>query len=86
MNLDTEVNGVGGTKMGREDEIRLMAYSIWEQEGCCDGRDVEHWLRAEVIWEGKQKQEQEIASTQSEKDAGQATVRAKKKRVAKKKS
>jgi len=72
--------------MGREDEIRLLAYSIWEQEGCCDGRDVEHWLRAEVVWEEKQKQGKEIASESGKKDAGQATVQAKKKRVVKRKS
>lgn len=40
--------------MGREDEIRVLAYEIWQQEGCCNGNDVEHWLRAEVIWEEKQ--------------------------------
>ena len=37
--------------MAREDEIRLIAYNIWQEEGCCDGQDVDHWLRAEVIWE-----------------------------------
>jgi hypothetical protein len=42
-------------KMGREDEIRLIAYSIWEEEGCLDGRDCEHWVRAEAIWEDNQK-------------------------------
>jgi hypothetical protein len=41
--------------MGREDEIRLIAYRIWEEEGCCHGRDIEHWLKAEAIWEEKQK-------------------------------
>jgi hypothetical protein len=35
--------------MGREDEIRLIAYRIWE-EGCPNGRDCEHWYKAEVIW------------------------------------
>jgi len=43
--------------MGREDEIRIIAYSIWEEEGCFAGHDCEHWLRAEVIWEEKQKNE-----------------------------
>jgi hypothetical protein len=38
-------------KVGREDEIRLIARSIWEEEGCPDGLDHEHWLRAEAIWE-----------------------------------
>ena len=39
--------------MEREEEIRVIAYSIWEQEGYVDGQDVEHWLRAEAIWEEK---------------------------------
>ena len=43
--------------MGREDEIRIIAYSIWEKEGRSDGHDFEHWLKAEVIWEEKQKDE-----------------------------
>ena len=41
--------------MGKEDEIKIIAYSIWEQDGCCDGHDCEHWLKAEAIWEGKHK-------------------------------
>jgi hypothetical protein len=42
--------------MGKEDEIRLIAYNIWENENCQDGHDCEHWIRAEAIWVGKQKQ------------------------------
>ncbi len=41
--------------MAREDEVRLIAYSIWEGEGCPDGCDCEHWYRAEIIWEEQQK-------------------------------
>jgi len=41
--------------MGREDEIKLIAYNIWEEEGCLDGSDCEHWFRAEAIWEQQQK-------------------------------
>ncbi len=40
--------------MGREDEIKVIAYSIWEGEGCPNGRDCEHWYRAEIIWEDQQ--------------------------------
>lgn len=36
--------------MEREDEIRLIAYSIWEGDGCSDGHDLEHWIKAEAIW------------------------------------
>jgi len=37
--------------MGREDEIRLIAYTIWEQEGRHDRSDLEYWFRAESMWE-----------------------------------
>jgi hypothetical protein len=41
--------------VGKEDEIRLIAYNIWKQEGCINGKDREHWFRAEAIWQGQQK-------------------------------
>jgi hypothetical protein len=31
----------------QEQAIRARAYAIWEEEGRPDGKDVEHWLRAE---------------------------------------
>jgi hypothetical protein len=40
--------------MAREDEIRLIAYSLWEQEACPNGKDCEHWFRAEAMWEDHQ--------------------------------
>jgi hypothetical protein len=43
------------TSSGKDNEIRLIAFRIWEQEGRPNGHAVEHWLRAEKIWEGKQK-------------------------------
>jgi hypothetical protein len=51
--------------MGREDEIKLIAYKIWEEEGCVDGRDCDHWFRAEVIWEQQQKQKNVRQSTKA---------------------
>jgi Protein of unknown function (DUF2934) len=32
----------------REQAIRERAYAIWEQEGRPDGKDLDHWLRAEA--------------------------------------
>jgi Protein of unknown function (DUF2934) len=32
----------------REQAIRERAYAIWEEEGRPDGRDQDHWLRAEA--------------------------------------
>lgn len=42
--------------MGREEQIRLIAYQVWAEEGYYNGRDVEHWLKAEAIWEEKLKE------------------------------
>jgi hypothetical protein len=36
--------------MSREDEIKLLAYSLWEQEGRQEGFDNKYWPRAENIW------------------------------------
>ncbi|MGA2158928.1 MAG: DUF2934 domain-containing protein [Dehalococcoidia bacterium] len=42
--------------MDREEEIRLIAYQIWEEEGNVNGLDANHWQRAELIWENRRKQ------------------------------
>jgi hypothetical protein len=39
--------------MDRYEEIRLIAYQIWEEEGWVNGRELEHWTRAEQIWESR---------------------------------
>ena len=31
-----------------EEQIRRRAYELYDECGCEDGHDVEHWLRAEV--------------------------------------
>lgn len=49
--------------MPREDEIRLIAYNIWEQEGCINDRDCDHWYKAETIWEQQQEQMPAVKST-----------------------
>ena len=37
------------TQTNRDEEIRQVAYKLWQEEGCPDGYDVEHWLKAETI-------------------------------------
>jgi len=39
--------------MERENEVRCIAYTIWQEEGCPNGCDYKHWVRAESIWEGQ---------------------------------
>jgi len=40
--------------MYNDEEIRLISYRIWEEEGRPDGRDLEHWFKAEAIWKEQQ--------------------------------
>jgi hypothetical protein len=42
-------------RSAREDEIRLIAFYIWEGENRPNGRAMEHWLKAEKIWERKER-------------------------------
>ena len=41
----------------REEEIGLIAYRIWEEEGRPHGRDWEHWRKAEGLWEEQHREE-----------------------------
>jgi prophage tail gpP-like protein len=62
--------------MSREEEIRLIAYCIWEEEDCCHGHDVEHWLKAELIWETQnkgEKQKRKSVSKGTKTESKQAT-------------
>jgi len=36
--------------MDRETEIRQIAYQLWEKEGRPQGRDLEHYFKAEAIY------------------------------------
>lgn len=43
--------------MERDEEIRLIAYGLWENEGRPEGRALEHWLMAEAMWNERQSPE-----------------------------
>jgi len=68
--------------MDRENDIKLIAYQIWEEEGCPDGRDCQHWIIAETIWEKKNGKKaaapRKQAATAAVKSAKKATTSAKK--------
>ena len=44
--------------MATEEQIQALAYTIWEQEGCPEGKRDEHYYRAKQILE-----EQEATSS-----------------------
>ena len=39
-----------GTEANREEEIRQLAYRLWQEAGCPEGIEAQHWLQAEAIW------------------------------------
>jgi hypothetical protein len=39
-----------GMQMNRDEEIRQLAYRLWQEEGCPEGREIQHWIKAESIW------------------------------------
>lgn len=62
--LQEKYYGDSGTGMDREEEIRLIAYRIWQEEGCCHGRDLDHWFRANMIWQEHHNQASAAAETE----------------------
>ncbi len=40
--------------MERVEEVRRIAYQIWEEEGHPPGRALDHWLKAEDLWQHDQ--------------------------------
>lgn len=37
-----------------DEDIRQIAYQLWLDEGCPQGRHVDHWIKAESIWRERQ--------------------------------
>lgn len=72
--------------MEREEKIKLIAYQIWEEEGCINGRDCEHWFKAEAVWEQQQKQKDVTQSHEVGSKNKTAIKQSTKTIVAKKKS
>ena len=50
----------------REHRIRERAYAIWEEEGCPEGNDREHWLRAEAEIAAEERDAAEEAALEAE--------------------
>ena len=40
-----------GTQIDHDEEVRQLAYKIWQEAGCPIGSDLQHWLKAQEIWQ-----------------------------------
>ena len=42
-----------GTEIDRDEEIRQLAYRLWQESGCPTGSDLQHWLKAQEMLQEK---------------------------------
>jgi hypothetical protein len=61
--------------MEREEQIRCLAYSIWEKEGYPHGHHLEHWLKAETIWHSQFREENDERKTPPQQKEKRASRR-----------
>lgn len=68
--------GKSGNDRIEDTEIAARAYQIFEREGRTDGRDLEHWLQAEVELRSKREENPQISNrtAQPSSQASQATA------------
>ena len=57
-----------GAEINRDEEIRQVAYRYWQEEGCQNGAELQHWLKAEVIWQEEHRPRSEANATKSRKE------------------
>ena len=56
-----------GTEIDRDEEIRQLAYRLWQEAGCPNGSDLQHWLQAQGIVAGNPYSQKSPQANQSEK-------------------
>jgi hypothetical protein len=44
-----------------DDGVRSIAYRLWEDEGRPEGRALDHWLKAETLWDEEQEFEEHLS-------------------------
>jgi hypothetical protein len=52
----------GGVMIATEQQIKELAYFIWQEEGCPECKDVEHYFRAKEMLERREKPEPKVAA------------------------
>lgn len=48
--------------MATEEEIKGLAYTLWEEDGCPDGKDQEHYFTAEQMLAAADRAEDESSN------------------------
>ncbi|MGO9379389.1 MAG: DUF2934 domain-containing protein [Dissulfurispiraceae bacterium] len=69
--------------MDYRQEIEIIAFELYQLDGCIPGRELDHWLRAEVIFHDRNSAAAAVKPSAAKKTAAAGTA---KKKVAPKKS
>ncbi len=56
-----------GTQIERDEQIRQLAYKFWQEAGCPNGADLQHWLKAEEVWRENQPGEKRTKPAKAKK-------------------
>jgi hypothetical protein len=61
--------------MSRHEEVQRIAYRLWEEERRPQGRALQHWLKAEAIWENQHEQKSQSLHSDLPKQLGESRRR-----------
>ena len=64
-----------GTKTDRDEEVRQLAYRIWQEAGCPDGSELQHWFKAEEYWQEHHPSENRTNPSKARKPRQTRTVK-----------
>ena len=64
-----------GTEIDGDEEVRQLAYRIWQEAGCPNGSDLQHWLKAKEIWLEGQRPENQTKPSKATKPRQARTLK-----------
>ena len=64
-----------GTEIDRDEEIRQLAYRLWQESGCPNGSDLQHWLKAQELWQEKHRPKSRPKPTKARKPRQTRTLK-----------
>ncbi|MGH7931173.1 MAG: DUF2934 domain-containing protein [Candidatus Binatia bacterium] len=65
----------------RNEHIRKLAYQIWQEEGYPHGYEVQHWLKAEAMWQEEHRAKDTAKQPKGAPKQANAPKRAKRKKA-----
>jgi hypothetical protein len=64
-----------GREIDGDEEVRQLAYRIWQEAGCPNGSDLQHWLKAKEVWQENHRSENQPKPSKARKPRQTRTVK-----------